>query len=324
MKASCWKIRALRAGLAAALSATLFLLPSAAARAVDWSGVESKLIELFYPGQSSWEWALTQADHSGAKKFRKGKDCVACHDGEQADMGALMAAGKKLEPAPVPGKRGSLGLKVQTAVSEGRLHVRLQWAPPETPAGGPAMNPDHEARVTMMIDDGMVKSMTRAGCWAACHDDLTGMASHTGDELTKYLPRSRTKLSRKGGGRNFKPPEALSGLREAGKYLEFWQAELNRDGPAVARDGYVLDARHVNGQSLVTAAGGFADGEWTVVLARELLPGSGVHKDLVPGRVYTLGFAVHEDHAARRFHHVSFNYSLALGGGDADFVAANR
>ena len=28
---------------------------------------------------ASFEWALTQTDHSGAKKFREGKNCKDCH-----------------------------------------------------------------------------------------------------------------------------------------------------------------------------------------------------------------------------------------------------
>jgi cytochrome c-type protein NapC len=45
------------------------------AQAIDWTGVTERDIVVLYPGQASWEWSLTQDDHSGAKKFREGKDC---------------------------------------------------------------------------------------------------------------------------------------------------------------------------------------------------------------------------------------------------------
>jgi cytochrome c-type protein NapC len=48
------------------------------------------------------------------------------------------------------------------------------------------------------------------------------------------------------------------------------------------------------------------------------------HKDLVPGKTYTLGFALHEDHAATRFHQVSWEFTMALDGGKADFIAGRH
>ena len=71
---------------------------------------------LFYPGQASWEWALTPSDMSGADDFRKGKDCAICHIGEEATMGPQIVTGKprmfktgekpSIEPTPIPGKPG--------------------------------------------------------------------------------------------------------------------------------------------------------------------------------------------------------------------------
>ena len=80
--------RILPRALACALA--LCMAPTASA-AVDWSKAKEKEVVLFYPGQASWEWVMTQADHSGATKFRGGKNCRGCHDGEQADIGAAIA-----------------------------------------------------------------------------------------------------------------------------------------------------------------------------------------------------------------------------------------
>ncbi|HQX24950.1 MAG TPA: hypothetical protein PLI00_10015, partial [Pseudomonadota bacterium] len=66
----------------AVLVAVYSLLAAGAAGAVDWSAAPTKDVPVFHPGQASWEWALTEKDHSGAPKFRGGKNCRACHDGE--------------------------------------------------------------------------------------------------------------------------------------------------------------------------------------------------------------------------------------------------
>jgi cytochrome c-type protein NapC len=61
-----------------------------------------------------------------------------------------------------------------------------------------------------------------------------------------------------------------------------------------------------------------------VVLSRKLKLGDPVRKDIVPGRAYTVGFALHEAHAAHRFHHVSFEHTLVLDSGEADFVVIKQ
>ena len=70
------------------------------AQAMDWSKVPGRDVVLFYLGQTSWEWNLTEADHSAAGKFKAGKNCIECHGGEEKTQGALMASGKKAEPTP--------------------------------------------------------------------------------------------------------------------------------------------------------------------------------------------------------------------------------
>lgn len=299
----------------ALLTAALVLGFSPGAAAVDWGAVAGRDISLFYPGQSSWEWALTQADHSGAKRFRKGKTCDACHEGEQADMGALMVSGKKLEPSPEAGKAGAMNLSVKAAVADGRLHFHFEWsAPPPTPRPQGA---EFEARVTVMLDDGAIKVAKRAGCWVACHDDLEGMPSYGGNDLTKYLAYSRTKLSRHGGGENYKTADQVAALLESGRFLEYWQAALNRGAPATVVQGYVLDKRHVADAGPVTASGGFKDGRWIVDLSRPLEGAGPGAKTITPTNSYVVGFAVHDGFAVERRHYVSFGYALSLSDGSA-------
>lgn len=317
------RIRWLRSSIRLTAMLTLGMpcfLAGGAAHAVDWSGVPEKEIALFYPGQASWEWVLTEKDHSGAPKFREGKNCKGCHEGEQKDIGARIASGKKLEPKPIAGRPGSLALKVQAAHDAERLYFRLRWT--AGPPGATRMEPKVAAGVTVMIDDGHVKEATRAGCWGSCHDDAVGMASApVGKEITKYLGASRVKLSRQGGAENFKSAADLNALLVQGTFLEYWQARLNPGQPAQAVSGYILDRRHKHDAAATRVEGGFAGGAWTVVLSRSLKASGPGQKDIVPGRSYALGFAIHDDYANHRYHHVSLEQSLVLDTGNADFVA---
>jgi hypothetical protein len=307
------------------LAAVAFgLVTATPALAIDWNAVTGKEVVLFYPGQASFEWALTQSDHSGAKKFREGKKCKECHDGEQADIGKKVVSGKKLEPAPIAGKRGSIPVTVKTAHDAENLYVRLEW-PDAPPPSAPPMDPEFEVKATFMLDDGTIAAATRAGCWATCHDDAIGMASAPPDKrITKYLVRSRTKVTRHGGGENYKPSDVLDKMLQGGEYMEFWQARLNKGAAAVASDGYVLEKRYQSDSPVATAEAEFANDRWSVVLSRKLAGAGPHHKDIVAGKTYTVGFAIHDAHAEHRFHHVSFEYSLVLDQGEADFVAAKQ
>jgi hypothetical protein len=313
-----------RYALARAIACVIALGATPAAfAAVDWAKAPEREVMLFYPGQASWEWVMTQADHSGATKFRGGKNCRGCHEGEQADIGAaIMAGGHKLEAHPLAGKPGSLRLFVRTARDADRLYFQFRWKP------GPARNPakgDTAARVTVMLDDGGIKESARAGCWASCHDDSMGMASAApGSKTTKYLGASRPKLSRQGGGTVVKPEAEIKALLAQGAYLEYWQAKLNPGKPATASGGYILADRAKATAPAVTAEAQFTGGEWHVTLSRPLKPGGPGQKPLVAGKPYAVGFAVHDDFAEHRHHFVSLEYTLQIDGGTADFVATGK
>jgi Ethylbenzene dehydrogenase len=291
------------------------------AMAVDWAGVQGKDITLFYPGQASWEWVLTQSSHSGAKKFRGGKNCRDCHSGEEADIGALIVSGEKLEPDPIPGKPGSIQVNVKAAHDAEMLYVRIAW-PIRSTSVADKQDPDFESRITMMLGDANVKEATRAGCWGACHADLSAMptADDDGEGIRKYLSRSRTKLTRQGGGRNYKSPEQLQALIDAGYFLEYWQGKIS-EGKAVAVSGFVLDARKELEKPISGASAEVVDGQQVVILSRVLIAADPQHKDIVPATTYAVGFALHESYASERHHFVSFEHSLTLDKGEADLVA---
>lgn len=309
--------------LATAMAAGLML--AAPVHAVNWDEVEGKDIPLFAPGQSSFEWVMTQSDHSGAGRFREGKNCRSCHDGEQKDIGNLVVTaqgrGAKLEPKPTEGKPGTIALNVKTAHDGENLLVQLQWM--ESIYGGEKMNPDNAARVTMMLDDGVTPGTKRTTCWVTCHDDAIGMANDSGAKLTKYVASSRVKSTRGGGGENYKSEADMAALVAKGVFIEYWQARLNQGQPAKPVQGHILDKRHEENSNLAAEAQ-YKDGQWTVVLKRPLQGAGQFQKSIAAGKQYNVGFAVHNNYTDHRFHHVSLEYTLSLDGSGTDLVAVKK
>jgi DMSO reductase family type II enzyme heme b subunit len=302
-----------------AASALLMTGTHAMAAAPNWSSVKGQDIVLFYPGQASWEWLLT--DHSAAKSIKKGTPCRECHDGEEKDMGPLLASGKKMEPTPISGKPGFVKANVKFARDNEKLFVRVEWAEPGHSAAK-KMDPDFSAKLAVMFADDKVKEASIAGCWAGCHDDATNMASATaGTERTLYLPASRTKLRRQGGGDDIKPQAELDALIQGGAFMEYWQAKLNKGQPAKTINGHILEKRHKRDKGVDSTAE-FKDGKWTVVMSRDLKAASAGQKGFSAGTTYMVGFAIHEDHASGRFHYLSFGRSMVIDSGSADFVAS--
>ena len=180
--------------------------PALATPPADWSQIPTKTVTLFYPGQGGYQW-LRSRDHKRAdKKVKKGDSCVSCHEGEEAAMGKLIVSGERLEPDPIKGKNGSVGLKVQVAHDGKNLHWRFQWKTNMNRAGqmhnymvydgakwkflgGPrssskvrsgAEPPLYEDRLAIMLDDGSVPGYKEQGCWLTCHvgmRDMPGMAT---------------------------------------------------------------------------------------------------------------------------------------------------
>jgi hypothetical protein len=61
------RVNIILVGTLAGIAAGMMALP---AQALDWSKVPGRDVVMFYPGQTSWEWNLTEADHSAAAKFK--------------------------------------------------------------------------------------------------------------------------------------------------------------------------------------------------------------------------------------------------------------
>jgi hypothetical protein len=191
------------------LSFSLFAACSAMAAdpaTIDWGKIPSTKVGLFYPGQSSYEWLLTDA-HSKTDKVKSGESCVSCHEKPDAGklkstaMGEKIVAGGPLEPMPVKGKVGYIDLNVQAAYDDKNAYLRYQWKT-QNPFPGtehqylrfngkewkvygyPKLDKVvqdgtqpgiYEDRMSIMIDDGKVPGFANQGCWLTCHDGQRDM-----------------------------------------------------------------------------------------------------------------------------------------------------
>jgi cytochrome c-type protein NapC len=263
---------------------------------IDWSKVASRKMTLFYPGQAAFEWVMDIQHHSSAQDIKdKGRFCAKCHEGDASEIGSAIVAGKGVgvsktvqEPNPPAGKVGSIPVTMQTAHDGNKIYFRFEWVPPKL--SGKKMDGKNEVKLTMMFDGGGTVEMANInGCWSTCHEDLRSMAKAADDKKTKYV---------KDG--------SLSG----GKFMDLMQF---RSGDKKVVDGYVTDQRVMDGgKSLLKAEGKKEGNKWVVVFERELGgKGKGDH-NIVPGKVYNFGFAIHEDFTEARYHYVSLGYQFGL------------
>lgn len=270
-----------------------------AAAPADWSKIPAKEITLLYPGVSPIEWITKGTEHGGARALKKGERCADCHDEEAKDMGTKMVSGQKIEPSPIAGKAPAIPVKVQASHDGENLYLRFTWEQPKA-SGAAKMDDKNPVKVAFMLESGgKVELADQAGCWATCHTDSRTMPG-AADTKTKYV---------KGGS-----------LAE-GKFYDLIQW---RSGENKGFDGYVADKRVMEGgKGLVKADGKLAGNNWSVVFTRKLSGGGEGDVNLESGKVYNFGFAIHDDNAAGRFHHVSLGHKLGIDA-KADITAAKQ
>lgn len=269
---------------------------SALAAPPDWGKVPAKTITVFYPGASPMEWITKGSEHGGARALKKGETCASCHHDEAADMGKKMATGQKLEPKPIKGKAGSIPVQVQAANDGANLYLRFSWKQPAS-AGGDKMDKDNPVKLAFMLEDNKVPGANLSGCWETCHADARTMPDAKDDKKTKYV---------KDGG------------LASGKFYDLVQWA---SGKGTKSDGHVADKRVMEGgKALVEAKGEKKGDEWGVVFTRKLAGGEG-DVALASGKTVNFGFAIHDDHTAGRYHHVSLGYTLGVDA-KADITAA--
>lgn len=302
------------------IAAALSLVGVTPAAAVDWGKVPGQDIVMLYPGQTSWEWNLTMADHSAADKFKAGKNCIACHKGEEKTQGDLMVSGKKAEPNPIKGFPGHAIVNVRMAYDDTHFYTRLEMKAPKAP--DTKMDAKTESSLALIFNDAAVNEGVRAGCWASCHEDNASMPTANGSDRTKYLMKTRAKLSRSGGGDTLRDADALAKLTASGYVQEWWQAKLNPGAKAEAEGGIIFDKRE-SLKGVLEAEASQSGDTWVVVFKRPL-NAPAPWRPLEAGKVYTIGFSSHLGHSAKRFHHTSYEYTFALGQTQADIVAVKQ
>ena len=323
--------------------------PAAAASAFDWSGVPETEVVFFYPGQSSMEWVLNGRDHGGARPLKAGDRCYDCHEGEEADIGELVVSGEKLEPNPIPGKRGSIAVNVQAAHDSDYLYMRFQWEDTEHApapfADGGKMDPDNQTKLAVMLtsDDEKVEFAERAGCWQTCHHDARTMPDTPdadtlsasplaqtldfSDGVTKYLQESRTGIEvagkgdkPRGGWDKLKDATEVQAALDDGQIMDL----LRFNSGGESEDGYILSERVMAGGQGVTFSGGLNDGVWTVEMTRKLSSDQPGDISMSVGEWYNIGFAIHDDYSDARYHHVSLGLKLGFDDEDAEINAVGK
>lgn len=278
--------------IASAVGLMLALGSQAAFAAPDWSKVPAKKITVFYPGTSGIEWITKGTDHSGAKGIRKGEACTGCHEEEIADIGKKVVSGEKLEPTPPKGKAGSIPVNVQAAYDKDNVYFRFSWKQPAS--GGEKLDKDNEVKLTVLLAGDKVPLADQVGCWQSCHTDARTMPG-ADDKKTKYVK---------------------DGNVAGGVYYDLIQWKSGKGAKPV--DGYVAEKRVMEGgKALVDAKGELKGDTWTVTFTRKLTGGEG-DVAVAAGKQYNFGFAIHDDSATGRFHHVSFGYTLGLDDAKAE------
>jgi len=322
---------------------------SASSTGIDWGSIEAREITLFYPGQASLEWVLKGSDHGGKRAFTKGDRCFECHEDEEMDIGDLIVSGEKLEPTPIPGKRGSIPVNIKAAHDADYLYLQFQWPDGEHAdipfVEGGKMDAENPIKLAIMLayddeDNPKVEFADRAGCWQSCHHDVNYMP-HKPDEsalsgpqskqldlsrgFTKYLKESRTSIEiqgkdgkKRGGWDKLKDKAEIDTLLKNGTFMDLLRY---KSGSGESEDGYILAERVMNGGQGVDFNGELKDGIWTVEMKRKLTSDQPGDVSMALDQWYNIGFAIHDDYSNSRFHHVSLGLKLGFDDEDAEINA---
>ncbi|MBE9559315.1 MAG: NapC/NirT family cytochrome c, partial [Proteobacteria bacterium] len=312
---------------------------------IDWSGIEAAEFVVFFPGQASMEWVMKGSDHGGKRAFMTGDRCFECHEDEEVDIGDLIVSGEKVEPTPIPGKRGSIAVAVKAAHDADNLYMQFQWPDGEHAeipfADGGKMDAENQIKLAIMLttdieDDPKVEFAERSGCWQSCHHDVNYMPHQpadgtTSDQLdmsdgfTKYLKESRTSIEiegkdgkKRGGWDKLKSDDEIKALLEAGTFMDLLRY---KSGTGESEDGYILAERIMTGGQGVDFTGTLQDGIWTVEMTRKLTSDQPGDVSMALDQWYNIGFAIHDDYSNSRFHHVSLGLKLGFDDEDADINA---
>ena len=310
---------------------------NAGSSTINWAAVPAREVNLFYPGESSIEWVLggkhSDGKHGGSRAFKSGDRCVDCHDEETADIGQKIAAGERLEPNLIAGKRGSIPVSVKAAHDNNNLYMRFEWPDTEhTPAPfveGGKMDPKNAMKIALMLSSDDVEYADRAGCWGTCHADADSMPfAPEAQSVTKYLTESRTKIETKGrrgkalgGWDKRKSDDEINAELDAGHFMDLIRY---KSGEQKVENGAILADRLMDETPISEVSARNGNGSWVVELKRPLTSDNAGDVDLALDQTYNIGFAIHDDYTNARYHHVSLGYKLGFDNGDAEINAVKQ
>ncbi len=292
---------------------------------IDWSNIEVKTVQLFYPGASTYDWLLSKEHKKGYKKVPKGESCTKCHELDEAYMGKMVLEEGMAEPNAAPNRRAVIDFSIQAAYDQENVYLRFQW---KSDSKGSADEPDG---VAIMFADKKVKRFIKQGCWATCHEGMydtrdvpsedEAMGVLNTKKVTKYLHISRS--DREASWNQLKSADALAQIRADGGFVDLWRWSSSGE----VEDESVLEARLIDaGASAgdVHAKGEMKDGKYTVVMWRKLDTGHPEDDKIMAVKKYLkVGFAVHDNNVDSRYHYTSFPLSMGIGTKKADINAVN-
>lgn len=316
---------------------------------VDWNKAPERLVNVFYPGQSSMEWILGK-NHSGKRAFKSGDRCVDCHEEETADIGELVASGEHEYLAEtetlIPEKRGSIPVSIRASYDDTHLYMRFQFQDTtHTPAPfveGGKMDPDNPVKLALMFASDDVTYADRAGCWGTCHHDArqmphapaeeamaaSGLALNMEQGISKYLTESRSKIELRGrkgkklgGWDKLKDASEIKAELEAGHIMDLLRYQV---GSGKTEDGYILEQRYMEGGQGAEFSHSLDGGTWTITMKRALVSDQPGDVSLKTDQVYNLGFAIHDDYTNGRYHHVSLGYKLGFDNSEVEVNAVKK
>ena len=243
---------------------------------INWSKIPAVNISLFYPGQSSYEWLISDAHEGAASRVKRGDACTSCHDEKDAEkeLGEKLVKAGPLEPMPVKGKEGYKDLKMQAAYDDKNAYLRFQWKTQNSYPGTEHqylrfdgkewkvwgyprldkivqdghMQGIYEDRMSIMIDDGKVPGFDKQGCWLTCHDGQRDMSKQftkseiEANALMKAIKRNdlRKYLPESrinpSDWKTSKTVEEINKIKSAGGFLDLIQWRAHRSYPAGMAD----------------------------------------------------------------------------------------
>jgi len=193
---------------------------------------------------------------------------------------------------------------------------------------GGKMDPDNPMKLAIMFATDDVKYASQSGCWQSCHHDANDMPHNPGENVTKYIGESRTKMEVKGrrgkkrGGWDKRKSDADIAVElDAGRFMDIIRY---KSGEKKTEDGHLLADRIIDGGKNTEFIAKLEGNIWVVEMTRKLNSGKTGDIKMELDKLYNFGFAIHDDHTNSRFHHVSLGYRLGFDNDKADVNASKQ